>query len=144
MPYAKRSSKVLEKAERRMSSLISIDTALDLGSGLTLQTYSSNIEIVRQKLAAYNTVLSNLTQLYNEMLESEQQLADLNERMLTGVVTKYGRNSTEYEMAGGKRKRQKRAAKSTPAASTNTGASTASTAPTSSVSATSNGKTSSN
>lgn len=144
MPYAKRSSKVLEKAERRMSSIMSIDAALDFGSGLTLQTYSSNIETVRQKLAAYNTILSNLTQLYNEMLESEQQLADLNERMLTGIVTKYGRNSTEYEMAGGKRKRQKRTAKSAPAASTNTGTSTASTASTSSVSATSNGKTSGN
>lgn len=144
MPYAKRSSKVLEKAERRMSSLISIDTALDLGSGLTLQTYSSNIETVRQKLAAYNTILSNLTQLYNEMLESEQQLADLNERMLTGIVTKYGRNSTEYEMAGGKRKRQKRTTKASPAVVTDAGTSTASTASTSSVSATSNGKTSGN
>lgn len=112
MPYPKRSSKVLGKAERRISSLASIASSLDLGNGLTLQTYSSSIEATRQKLAAYNTTLSNLALLYDEMLEAEQRLADLNERMLMGVLTKYGRNSIEYEMAGGKRKRQRRTVKS--------------------------------
>lgn len=29
---------------------------------------------------------------------------DLNERILTGVATKYGKNSTQYEMAEAKRK----------------------------------------
>jgi hypothetical protein len=111
MPYRKRSSPVLDKAERRLSSLKSIDSALDLGSGLTLQFYSDSIETARQRLAAYNTMLSNLTQTYNEMLAAEQILADLNMRMLTGVLTKYGKNSTEYEMAGGKRTKQKRSAK---------------------------------
>lgn len=112
MPYPKRSSKVLGKAERRASSLASIAPSLDLGNGLTLQTYTSSIETTRQKVAAYNTTLSNLAQLYDEMMESEQRLSDLNERMLMGVLTKYGRNSIEYEMAGGKRKRQKRTVKS--------------------------------
>lgn len=111
MPFRKRSSPTVEKAERRLASLKSIDLSLDLGSGLTLQAYTNGIERARERLNTYNTMLSNLTQIYNEMLEAEQILADLNVRMLTGVLTKYGRNSTEYEMAGGKRTRQKRSVK---------------------------------
>ncbi len=108
MPYRKRSSPVLEKSERRAASIGSIDLNLDLGNGLTLPGYITSIEIVRQKVAEYNTMLSNVAQLYDEMMVAEQQLADLNTRMLAGVLTKYGRNSIEYEMAGGKRSKSKR------------------------------------
>ncbi|BAY60611.1 hypothetical protein NIES22_06700 [Calothrix brevissima NIES-22] len=36
--------------------------------------------------------------------ENEKRLAEFCERMLTGVASKYGRNSDEYQMAGGVRK----------------------------------------
>lgn len=38
------------------------------------------------------------------------KLKDLNERILTGVATKYGKNSTQYEMAGGKKKSERKKA----------------------------------
>lgn len=113
MPYRNRSSKVLKKADCRIANMISIDPVLDLGNGLSLEIYSNQIEAARQKVAIYNTAVANLTQLYNEMLDAEQIVSDLNVRMLTGVLTKYGRNSTEYEMAGGKRTPSKRRVKST-------------------------------
>jgi hypothetical protein len=34
----------------------------------------------------------------------EQEVGDLTEQMLLGVGAKYGKNSGEYSMAGGKRK----------------------------------------
>ena len=35
-------------------------------------------------------------------------MADTSERMLAGVAAKYGRDSTEYEMAGGTKKSERR------------------------------------
>ncbi len=35
-------------------------------------------------------------------------MSDTSERMLAGVAAKYGRDSTEYEMAGGTKKSERR------------------------------------
>ena len=52
----------------------------------------------------YNKGLSNVDALQNRVNESEQRLAELSEQMLLGVAAKYGKNSSEYEMAGGVKK----------------------------------------
>jgi hypothetical protein len=104
MSRRKRASKVLEKAERRASSLKSISTTLDLNNGLTLDNFSVMIDDVRSKVSDYNAVLSKVDQSYNDMMAAEQTLSDLSELMLLGVASKYGKNSNEYEMAGGVRK----------------------------------------
>lgn len=108
MSRRKRSSLVLEKAERRVAGLRSIEETLDLGNGLTVEAYIAMLEDARKKLSAYNTALSTIDQQYDEMLEAEKQLGEMTERMLIGVAFKYGRNSQEYEMAGGSRRNGKR------------------------------------
>ena len=108
MSRRKRTSKVLEKAERRLASMTSIDPNLDLGNSLTLAEFSTLIETMRTKENAYNTALSNLDKLYREMLETERELADMAEHMLLGVATRYGKSSVEYGMAGGVPKNQRR------------------------------------
>jgi hypothetical protein len=108
MSRRKRSSKVLDKAQRRIAGLKSIDPSLNLGGGLTVEALSALIEETRLKLEAYNTVLSTVDQTYNIMLKTEQSLAELLERMLTGVSARYGKTSNEYEMAGGVRRRSRR------------------------------------
>jgi hypothetical protein len=108
MAFKKRGSKTIEKAEARISAMRSVDSYLSLGDNLNLPTYETAIAQARQKVNAYNTALSMLTQLSNEAIAAEKELADLSERMFTGLVTKYGRNSTEYEMAGGKPRDKKR------------------------------------
>lgn len=104
MPRKKRSSNVLAKAEQRAAALKSISETLDLSYGLTLESYTMQIEGLRTQLAEYNTVLSNLDKVANEITTAERALSDLSELMLLGVATKYGKNSNEYEMAGGVRK----------------------------------------
>lgn len=42
------------------------------------------------------------------MQDTEKQLRDLSERMLIAVAAKYGKNSYEYEMAGGVRKSERK------------------------------------
>lgn len=44
---------------------------------------------------------------YVEMLEFEKSLADLTDHMLLGVASRFGRNSSEYEAAGGVRKSER-------------------------------------
>ena len=42
------------------------------------------------------------------MLEAEKTLMALSEKMLLGVAFEYGKDSAEYEMAGGVRKSQRK------------------------------------
>lgn len=111
MARAKRTSNILTKAERRAAGISSIKTNLDLGNGMTLQSFWSDIENVRDKQNQYNTMLSNIDQLYNELQESERKLSEKSSKMLQAVAIVYGRNSTEYEMAGGTRSSERRRSK---------------------------------
>jgi uncharacterized protein YukE len=97
-----------DQANTRLSALKSIDPALDLGSGLTVQHYETQVMALRNKLNAYNTMLSAVDQLSNEANALETALQDLSERMLLGVATKFGKNSNEYEMAGGTKKSERK------------------------------------
>ncbi len=108
MARRKRSSKALERAERRAAALMSIDSNLDLGNGLTLEGFYQMIDDVRQKLTSYNTLLSTVDAAYNNMLGAERLLLDQSEQMLLGVAFHYGKDSSEYEMAGGVRKSERK------------------------------------
>ncbi|MBD2260600.1 hypothetical protein [Pseudanabaena sp. FACHB-2040] len=113
MTRRKRSSLLLEKAERRASGMRSIDASLDLGNGMTLKSYQAALDSLRERQNRYNTLLSSIDQIYNELLEEERSLGELSENMLSAVKVKFGRNSTEYEMAGGVRRSERRRARRT-------------------------------
>jgi hypothetical protein len=100
----KHSSKIVEKAQTRLAAVKSIDPSLDLGNGLSVTTYSSQLEDARIKLEKYNTVLSLVDDAYTDMNSAEKVLAELTERMLIAVAYQYGKNSNEYKMAGGTKK----------------------------------------
>ncbi|WP_130733203.1 hypothetical protein [Flavobacterium sp. J27] len=102
----------LEKGMTRLSAVKSIDASLDLGNGISVPNYETEINLLTTKLSAYNTALSTIDDLYNECITQIEVLKDWNERILTGVATKYGKNSSQYEMAGGKRKSERKKATS--------------------------------
>ena len=102
----------LEKGVTRLSAVKSIDAALDLGNGITIPNYETEINALATKLSAYNTALSTIDDLYNGCIAQIAVLKDWNERILMGVATMYGKDSSQYEMAGGKRKSERK--KSTP------------------------------
>lgn len=108
MARKKRSSQVLKKAIRRAASMGSIDSNLNLGNDLTLFSFLALINTLQTKENAYNSALSNLDKLYQEMLDTERQLGDMAEHMLMAVATRYGKSSVEYGMAGGVPKNQRR------------------------------------
>ncbi|MEH1835078.1 MAG: hypothetical protein V7L29_24225 [Nostoc sp.] len=72
--------------------------------GLTIQAYNIIINDLRSKLAAYNTALSSIDKLTDDVKNAEQAVIAISEKMLLGVASRYGKTSQEYEMAGGVRR----------------------------------------
>ena len=104
MPRKKLISTHYDEAIARKSALKSIDANLDLGSGLTIEFYENKIKDLRDKLDDYNMYLSVIDEKRSLVMDSEKELRDVSERMLGGVAVKYGKNSEEYEKAGGTKK----------------------------------------
>jgi hypothetical protein len=97
MARLKRSSQVLEKAERRCAGLKSISVTLDLGDGLTLENYLLMIDGLRSQLTSYNESLSIVDRAAGIVQDTEQQLKTLSERMLIAVAAKYARTATNMK-----------------------------------------------
>jgi hypothetical protein len=119
MPLKTRGSSALDKAQRRLALLKSIDETLDLGHGLTVESYARAIDSTRATLEAHNTLLANLDESRKTVAQLDKDLSALSERMLSGIATLYGRSSIEYAKAGGSnRKRSKSSAPVAPAIAT--------------------------
>ncbi len=104
MARKKRTSPVIERAETRAAGIDSIDKALDLGNNLTQPAFKAKVKEARDKLNAYNTLLSETDATLSQLETLEGTVSDLCDRMLKGVGSRFGRESDEYEKAGGTRK----------------------------------------
>ena len=118
MARQKRGSRTLEKAERRFSSIQQIDSKIVLDGGVSATNYNKNITDLRNKISTYNTTLSTVDDLYIEIIDAERALADYSEKVLLGVAARFGKDSKEYEVAGGIRKRSRKRPTRTSAAAT--------------------------
>ncbi|WP_446009885.1 hypothetical protein [Candidatus Electrothrix sp.] len=103
MAYKRRASQVIVDAQQRATNLKAIDPNLDLGNGLTVAAFDNEIAEVQSTLEQYNTLLAQADALLNELNDREKKLGTKSGRMLAGVGVKYGKDSSEYEMAGGTR-----------------------------------------
>ena len=108
MGRRKRTSPVIESANTRAASLASISPTLDLGGDMTLVAYQAAVADAESKLDQYNTKLSELDDCLNALVAQEKSVADWSERMLAGVASKFGKDSSEYEKAGGTRKSERK------------------------------------
>lgn len=98
----------LDKGITRLASVKSIDPDLDLGNGINVPHYAEQVNLLANLVSKYNTTLSTLDDMYNEFVAQNLAVRDWNERVLTGVATKYGKNSSQYEMAGGTKKSERK------------------------------------
>jgi ABC-type hemin transport system substrate-binding protein len=103
MSRLKRTSRILEKAQLRSAGLKSIVPSIKFDEDYSLEKLISSIEQLRNKLDVYNTALSAVDSSKTEIEEMEKNLSQLSEKMLMVVAIKYGKDSREYEMAGGVR-----------------------------------------
>lgn len=108
MARAKKTSKIVEDASVRLASIKSIGTNLDLGNGITSVVYEELINETSKVLEEYNTALSLVDEKQNLYRSVEKQLKNLHERVLLSVAAKYGKDSNEYEKAGGVKKSERK------------------------------------
>lgn len=104
MGRLRRTSAALEAALTRRANLAKISPTLDLGHGNSLATYDAEISAVQSKLDAYNQILAAADNALNELQADEKALKKRSTKMLAGVGAAFGKDSSEYEMAGGTRK----------------------------------------
>lgn len=108
MAYRRRkSTRILEQAEIRAAGLAAINPKLDFGSDRSLNNLQDQIDQLQAKINTYNTALTTVDTLRSEIKAREKALGDLSDRMLIGVAFEYGKDSPEYEMAGGVRKSER-------------------------------------
>ncbi|MBE8970018.1 hypothetical protein IQ277_28525 [Nostocales cyanobacterium LEGE 12452] len=103
MSRQKRTSRILEKAQLRSSGLKSIVPSVKFDEDYSLEKLVESIDQLRNKIDIYNTALSVVDSSKTEIEEMEKNLSQLSEKMLMVVAIKYGKDSREYEMAGGVR-----------------------------------------
>ena len=110
MSRIKRGSSAINTAEKRLSGLVSIDPKLDLGNGNTVEAYTAKITRTQTLLDDYNTKLSELDTAKNNFDQAELELDMFTANMRTAAGLKYGKNSNEYEQAGGIRTSERKTA----------------------------------
>lgn len=96
-----RGSAELDKAQRRLAGLKSIDPDLDLGYGLTIGAYTQLIDTIQGEIARHNQRVAEIDASRKTLNEYDRTLAELSGRILSAVKIKYGGNSKEYSQAGG-------------------------------------------
>ncbi|MBD2099765.1 hypothetical protein [Leptolyngbya sp. FACHB-261] len=103
MPRKKGTSLELEKAEIRASGLRAVDPNMDFGNSVSLSRLTSLLDQVHAKIDAYNTALAAINSSQLEIAALEKAVSDVSKNLLLGVAFTYGRDSHEYEVAGGVR-----------------------------------------
>ncbi|MBE9104016.1 hypothetical protein IQ229_03375 [Nostoc cf. edaphicum LEGE 07299] len=101
MARKKRSSRILEKAEFRVAGLKAIDPKINFDETYNLQNLNQLIDNFHNMLDDYNAAIAMIDSSRNKLDEMEKTLSQVSDKMLTWVGCKYGRNSNEYELAGG-------------------------------------------
>lgn len=101
MARLRRSSNVIAKALVRSNNLKSISPTLDLGGGLTVAAFDSKIAEAQAAEADYNQTVASLDEKSNRLDALLKETSEMSARLLAGVGARHGRNSDEYEKAGG-------------------------------------------
>lgn len=103
MARAKKGSLILETARQRLAGLKSIAPTPDFGGDLTVTGYEEEINSLSNLLETYNRDVSALDDKQIALHTAENGLRDKNRRMLSAAEAKFGRDSSQYEQAGGTR-----------------------------------------
>ncbi|MFN6563531.1 MAG: hypothetical protein RMY28_027550 [Nostoc sp. ChiSLP01] len=103
MALKKRKSSVLEKVESRVAGIKLIDPSIKFDDDYSLEKLIESIEQLQNKLDVHNNALSLADSSLTEIEQMEKNLSKLSHKMLMLIAIKYGKDSAEYETAGGVR-----------------------------------------
>lgn len=103
MARKKRTSTVLEVAQRRLAGLKSLDGDPDYGSNMKRSDFETLITGLSNRLNLYNQHSAELDQEQNDLDAEEKIVGDWSKRWLAATGAKFGTDSNEYEAVGGTR-----------------------------------------
>jgi hypothetical protein len=104
MPRARKTtSPAITDGEQKIAGMKSIESALDLGNGVTVANGETLLTETRTALENYNSSLAISDGLLNTFNEKERALRAFNKKILPAGGLKYGTDSLEYEKLGGVR-----------------------------------------
>ncbi len=104
----RRRSAAIIAAQDRLSGLMNIDPIIDLGNGLSAQSYQDKIAMTEAKLNAYVNAVAKADAARAMLIDAEKELSDFSDHIMRGVSVKFGMNSAEYVSVGGTRKKDKK------------------------------------
>lgn len=104
----RRRSAAIIAAQDRLSGLMNIDPIIDLGNGLSAQSYQAKIEMTEAKLNAYVNAVAKADAARAMLIDAEKELSDFSDHIMRGVSVKFGMNSAEYVSVGGTRKKDRK------------------------------------
>ena len=104
----RRRSAAIIAAQDRLSGLMNIDPLIDLGNGLSAQSYQDKIEMTEAKLNAYVNAVAKADAARAMLIDAEKELKDFSDHIMRGVSVKFGMNSAEYVSVGGTRKKDRK------------------------------------
>lgn len=103
MARLRRTSTALEDSRKRSAGIKKFPTPTPLPAGLSLEEVENKQVALASLLTQYNGILAEADRLLNEIQASEKDLRKYDSRLLSAIALVYGKDSSEYEMAGGKR-----------------------------------------
>jgi hypothetical protein len=104
MSFRKKTPAVLGKARMRISSVKTVSQTLQITQGITVVEFEGKVDLLSSSVDKYNGLLGEVDELSNNIDVLVKEVRDLNERLLLSVGSYYGKDSNEYEKAGGVRK----------------------------------------
>ncbi len=105
---------VMNELEQRIAGMKSIDKSLDLGNGVSVDAGVVLFSAAQTALNDYNEALAAADDKLNDFGDADKAAQAFNKKILPAVGLKYGTDSSEYEMVGGKRDSERKKPKRKP------------------------------
>lgn len=108
MARRRNATAALRRAKVMQAGLDSAASGLDLGGGISATALQAKITELDQKIALFNKTAADLETQADALDDLDTALEDFNTRLLSGVASRFGRDSTEYQAVGGTRKSERK------------------------------------
>lgn len=103
MAYKRRSSTVVDQANQRLIGIKQISPTPTFPAGISIAATEQKKQDIEALLLQYNSLLAQADQVLDRIVDGEKELRGMNTKLLTAVGLLYGKDSPEYEAAGGTR-----------------------------------------
>lgn len=108
MARTPKTDRELQAGKIRLAKVKSVEADFKANDEVSVAKLETEVSEAQSILDDYNQTLASLDGKNNQYNLQIKKIKDLSERLLESVGVKYGKDSDEYEMAGGTRKSERK------------------------------------